>query len=193
MAYSPKPLHSWLSDLTCSMTRLKGFRMIKFRLVKNPRWLPMLKIAKPVTFSPEWHGIFGWYFVWSINGTLLLRIIKLKKNGCRIRSQWPTSCLQVQFYRNANISITKNREKYKIHIILWTIKWILTKYVFTPLLMCRCNIAFRGILPIHLKVNRFTVLFSPPFLQRETDLWVPKDEIVTGKGSAFLHGETVCN
>ena len=53
----------------------EGFRIIKFGLIENPRSLPMIKIAKPIksTFSPEWLGIFGWNFIWSISGTLVFR------------------------------------------------------------------------------------------------------------------------
>ena len=112
-----------------------------------------------INFFPEWHGIFGWYFVWSINGTVLLRIINWKKIGCRIRSQWPTSCLRVQFCQNANISITKNSEKCITDFILWTTKWILTKSVsnwcFHSALnvkaQCRCDIALRRILVLMIK------------------------------------------
>ena len=56
--------------------------MIKVRMVENPRLPPMLKVATPIksTFSPDWLGIFGCNCVSSINGTLLLRIIKMKKS-----------------------------------------------------------------------------------------------------------------
>ena len=45
MAYSLKSLHPWFSNFTCSMTRLQGFRMIKFMLVGNQKWPLLLKIA----------------------------------------------------------------------------------------------------------------------------------------------------
>ena len=38
MIYSLKPLHPWISNFPCSMIRLQGLRMVKFRLVENPRW-----------------------------------------------------------------------------------------------------------------------------------------------------------
>ena len=60
-------------------------------MVENPRWPPILKIAKPLksTFSPEWLGIFGWNFVCIISGTLVISGIKMNKICCGIRSQWP--------------------------------------------------------------------------------------------------------
>ena len=32
------------------------------------------------SISPKWLGIFGWNFVWNINGILVLTDIKMKKN-----------------------------------------------------------------------------------------------------------------
>ena len=60
MTDSQKPLHPWSSNYTCSMTRLQGFRMIIFRLVRNQIWPLLLKIAKPLksTFTPEQLDIF---------------------------------------------------------------------------------------------------------------------------------------
>ena len=105
MTFSLKPLHPWFSNFTCCMTRLQGFWMTKFSLVQNPRWPLLLKIAKTLKslFSPEPLGIFGWNFTWSINGTLVLKIIKMKKICSGIRSQWPTFCLRVRVCKNANI------------------------------------------------------------------------------------------
>ena len=67
----------------CSMIRLKGFRIVKFSRVENSKRPPLLKIAKLLKspFSPERLGIFGWKFVWSISGTLLLIDIKMKKKS----------------------------------------------------------------------------------------------------------------
>ena len=95
-----------LSNFTWSMIRLQGFRTINLGYVKNPRWRPLLKIAKPSksTFSPEPLDIIGYKFDWNINGTLVLKIMKIKKKHSRVRSQWPTLCLQVQCCSNANIS-----------------------------------------------------------------------------------------
>ena len=44
------------------MIRLQGFRTINLGYVKNPRWRPLLKIAKPSksTFSPEPLDIIGY-------------------------------------------------------------------------------------------------------------------------------------
>ena len=41
--------------------RLQDFRIIKFSLVENSRWPPLLKVAKLIKspFSPERLGIFG--------------------------------------------------------------------------------------------------------------------------------------
>ena len=50
MTYSLKPLHPWFSNFTYYMTGLKGFRMIKFSLVENPRWPPILKIDKSIWY-----------------------------------------------------------------------------------------------------------------------------------------------
>ena len=57
MTFSLKPLHPWFSNFTCRMTRLQGFRLIKFRLVGNKKWPLLLS-----SFSPEPFDIFG-YFV----------------------------------------------------------------------------------------------------------------------------------
>ena len=55
MIYSLKPLRPWFSNFPCIMTRLQGFRIIKFRLVWNQKWPRLLKIAEPLklTFPPE--------------------------------------------------------------------------------------------------------------------------------------------
>ena len=42
----------WCSNFTCSMTRLQGFRMIKFSLVENPSWLNIAKPVKSIFSSP---------------------------------------------------------------------------------------------------------------------------------------------
>ena len=89
MTYSLEVLHPWILNFICSMIRLQGFRIVKFSLVENSRWLPLLKIAKLLKspFSPEWLGIFGWNFVWSISRTLMSIDIKMKKICSGIRSQ----------------------------------------------------------------------------------------------------------
>ena len=76
-----KPLRQLLSNFTWSMIRLQGFRIINLGEVKNPRWPPLLKIAKPSksTFSPEPLDIIGYKFDWNINGTLVFKIMKIKK------------------------------------------------------------------------------------------------------------------
>ena len=59
-----------------------GFQNYKFGLgIKNPRCPPLLKIAKPSksTFSPEPLNIIGYKFDWNINGTLVFKIVKIKK------------------------------------------------------------------------------------------------------------------
>ena len=91
MTFSLKSLHLWISDFTCSMIRMQGFRPVKVSLIENTRWPSVLKKAKPLksTFSPEWLGIFGWNFVCRIFGTLVLSDIRMKKICCGIRSQWP--------------------------------------------------------------------------------------------------------
>ena len=63
------------------MIRLQGFRIINLGKVKNPRWPPLLKIAKPSksTFSPEPLDIIGYKFDWNINGTLVFKIMKIIK------------------------------------------------------------------------------------------------------------------
>ena len=101
-----KPLRQLLSNFTWSMIRLQSFRITNLGKVKNPRWPPLLKIAKPskLTFSPEPLDIIGYKFDWNINGTLVFKIMKIRKKHSRVRSQWPTLCLQVQFCSDANIS-----------------------------------------------------------------------------------------
>ena len=81
MTFSLKTLHSWILNFICSMTRLQGFRIVKFSRVENSRWPPLRKIAELLKspFSPERFGIFGWNFVWSISRTLMLIDIKMKK------------------------------------------------------------------------------------------------------------------
>ena len=61
MTYSLKPLHPWILNFICSMIRLQEFRIVKFSLVENSRWPPLLKIAKLLksSFSPERLGIFS--------------------------------------------------------------------------------------------------------------------------------------
>ena len=80
MTHFLKPLYIRFSNFRCSVTRLQGFRMIKFSLVKNPRWPSILKIAKPMKsfFSPEPLYTFSWNLIWSINGTLVFMNIKIK-------------------------------------------------------------------------------------------------------------------
>ena len=101
-----KPLRQLLSNFTWSMIRLQGFRIINLGKVKNPRWPTLLKIVKPSksTFSLEPLDIIGYKFYWNIKGALVCKIIKIKEKHIRVRSQWPTLCLQVQFFSNANIS-----------------------------------------------------------------------------------------
>ena len=49
--------------------------------VKNPRWPPLLKIANnKYTSSPEPLGIIGYEFAWNIIGTLVFKIVKIKKS-----------------------------------------------------------------------------------------------------------------
>ena len=64
MTYSLKPLHPWIFNFICSMIRLQGFRIVKFSLVENSRWPPLLKIAKLIklSISPERLDKFGWNF-----------------------------------------------------------------------------------------------------------------------------------
>ena len=89
MTYSLKPLHPSILNFLRSMISLQGFRIVKFSLVENSQWPPLLKIAKLIKWhSPEWLGIFGWNFVWSISRTLMLIDIKMKKFCSRIRSLW---------------------------------------------------------------------------------------------------------
>ena len=90
MTYSLKPLDPWILNFICSMIRLQGFRIVKFSLVENSRWPQLVKIAKLLisSFSPEWLGIFGRNFVWSISRTLMLIGIKMKKICSGSRSQW---------------------------------------------------------------------------------------------------------
>ena len=67
-------------------------RPVKVNLVEKPRWPSILKLAKPLKltfFSPEWLGMFGWYFVYIMSGTLVLSDIKMKKICSGRRSQWP--------------------------------------------------------------------------------------------------------
>ena len=49
---------------------------------ESPKLPQILKIAKLLKsiFSPEWPGIFGWNFVWSICGILVSVISKWKKS-----------------------------------------------------------------------------------------------------------------
>ena len=63
------------------MNRLQGFRIVKLGQVKNPKWPPLLKIAKTTnsTSSPEPLGIIVYKFVWNISGTLVFKIVKIKK------------------------------------------------------------------------------------------------------------------
>ena len=108
MTYSLKPLHPWFLNFTYSMTRLQGFRMIKFRLVGNQKWPLLLKIAKPLksTFCQEPLDIFGWNFVKTISCILIFRLSKWKKSIAELdHNDLPgTSCLCAQFCLNANIS-----------------------------------------------------------------------------------------
>ena len=68
------------------MIRLQGFRIVKLGQVKNPSWPPLLKIAKTTksTSSPEPLGIIGYKFGWNISGTLVYKIIEIKKNPQQI-------------------------------------------------------------------------------------------------------------
>ena len=56
-----KTLHPWSPNFTCSMTRLQGFKKIKFSLVENRKWPLSLKIGKPLksTFPHELLDTFG--------------------------------------------------------------------------------------------------------------------------------------
>ena len=61
------------------------FRFVELGQVKNPRWLLLLKIAKTKsTSSPEPLGIIGYKFVWYISGTLVFKIIKIKKSTAEL-------------------------------------------------------------------------------------------------------------
>ena len=64
------------------MIRLQGFRIVELGQVKNPRWPPLLKIAKTTkpTSSAEPIGIIGYKVVWNISGTLVFKIVKIKKS-----------------------------------------------------------------------------------------------------------------
>ena len=55
MTYSLKPLYPWVSNFTCSITRLQGFRRMKFSVCENRNLPLLLKVAKPLksTFPPE--------------------------------------------------------------------------------------------------------------------------------------------
>ena len=59
-----------------------GFRMMNLGLLKNPRWPPLLKIAKTSksTSSPEPCDIIGYKYAGNFSGTLVFKIIKIKKN-----------------------------------------------------------------------------------------------------------------
>ena len=60
MTYSLKPLHPWFSNFTCSMIRLQGFRMIKYRLVGNQYDAVAKNIKSPKsTFPPKPLNIFA--------------------------------------------------------------------------------------------------------------------------------------
>ena len=65
------------------MNRLQGFRIVKLGQVKNPRWPPLLKIAKTTksTSSTEIFGIIGYKCVWNKSGTLVFKIVKKKKKS----------------------------------------------------------------------------------------------------------------
>ena len=91
MTYCLKPLYLFFLNFICSIIRLQCFRIVKFSRVENSGWPPLLKIAKlsKSSFPPERLGIFGWNFVWSTSGTLMLIDIKMKKICSWIRSQWP--------------------------------------------------------------------------------------------------------
>ena len=81
--FSLKPSHRLLSDFTRSMIGLQGFRIVNLGQVKNPRWPPLLNIAitkKNFFFSPKPLGIIGYEFAWSISGTLVFKIVKMKKS-----------------------------------------------------------------------------------------------------------------
>ena len=110
--------------------QILGLRNDKILLGRESKMAANAKNSKTntINFFSRMAWYIGWYFVWSINGTLLLRIIKLKKIGCRIRLV-TYFLFTSPICRNASISITKNSEKYKTDIILWPTKWILTKYV----------------------------------------------------------------
>ena len=79
MPYSLKP-HPWILNFICSMVRRQCFRIVKFSLVENSRWPPLLNMAKLIksSFSPARLSIFGWNFIWGISRTLMLIDIKLK-------------------------------------------------------------------------------------------------------------------
>ena len=54
-----------------------GFQNDKIK----PGWESTCKNTKPMKskFYPEWLGIFGWNFVWSVSGNLVFSGIKIKK------------------------------------------------------------------------------------------------------------------
>ena len=84
--FSIKLLCRLLSNFTWSMIRLQGFRIINLGQAKNPRWPPLLEIAKTSksTSSPEPLDIIGYKLAWNIDGTLVFKIIKIKKSTAEL-------------------------------------------------------------------------------------------------------------
>ena len=68
------------------MIRLQGFGIIKLGQVQNPRWPPLLKIAKTTkqTSSQKPLGIISCQFAWRVRGTLVLKIVKIKKSTAEL-------------------------------------------------------------------------------------------------------------
>ena len=96
-------------------------RNYKFGLGQESRMAAVTKYRKTSksTVSPEPLDIIGYKLDWNIKGTLVFKIIKIKKNS-RIRSQWPTLCLQVQFCSDVNIS----RKTWMYFVQIWS-QWSL--------------------------------------------------------------------
>ena len=63
---------SRISNFTCSMIRLQGFGPVKVSLVENPRWPPILKIAKPLKSTFLQNGLvflaeIYMYYLWDVS------------------------------------------------------------------------------------------------------------------------------
>ena len=64
------------------MTKLQGLRIVKLGQVEIPKWPLLLKVAKTTKLtSPEPSGVIGYEFVWNISGTLVFKIVKIKKKS----------------------------------------------------------------------------------------------------------------